>query len=475
MKMMRILSAVLAAQLLMIPVLAEEDIEVMPEETAVSNETAAPEEQEDLKEKDEAVPPKALPQMQIDNTHRYEYMDETYAEGYEPVTRGDYAVVVLPLCCDAEEKPDAVRISVGLDTMDSPFVVKNYEQTVSHGLYTDADGDAHDIYLAEFWLAMYADRVNGCYPVRLQIADGTCYTVYVNITDGIDPNAKEPEPPVTTAPEEPVILMPKLLIQNVSGQAVNAGETAELRITLKNTSHTEALLNLTLTASVPPEITLEGVSDTLYFEQIAADAEIEAIFRCRTDANLNPGVYPLTLQYDFAYHKGMPGTGTGTARIEVSQPEKMQFPDVVIPAEAVVTDKLSLHLQALNLGVSSVKNVRAELICDGLIPERTVLFGAVDGGTSQEQTLNVTVRSRSGAEPYGKTAGTLRFSYEGADGQTHEASQAFELELKSPFTERPAEPEKTDSKNWYGIMAGIGGGILLLSGVLLYRRKRGAV
>ena len=170
----------------------------------------------------------------------------------------------------------------------------------------------------------------------------------------------------------------------------------------------------------------------------------------------------------------MTGTGSGKARITVGQPVKMEFPLVAIPAEAVVSDRLELHLQALNLGTAPVSNVRAELSADGLLPEGTAFIGMVTGGTSADAVLNVQVSSKHGADPYGETNGQIIFTYTDESGADHTETQNFSITLKSPFSNHTAEPKQADSHAWVWIMAGIGGAILLLSAVLIFRRKRGA-
>ena len=449
MRFIQMIAALICACLLCIPVSAED----LPEQTDLP----------------ESVPASA-PVLLIDNAHIYANMQQSYAQGYEPLIDGDYAVIVLPLCCESAEKPDSVRVSVGLEP-GSPFVVKNYEQTVSLAVHTDTDGSAHEIYLAEFWLAMYRDRVNGCYPVMLQVADFGAYTVYVNITDGIDPNAQTAEPVQTEPKEEPVILMPKILVQSIAGGSMQAGESAELHITLKNTSRTEALQNLTLTASAAAPFSLQS-ADTLYFEQVAADAEFEAVYVCQAAPDAAAGTYTLPLQFDFAYGKGLNGAGSGNVRLSVAQPVRMEFPAVVLPSEAIVSDRLELHIQAINLGAAAAQNVRAELTCDGMIPEGTAFLGSISGGTSAESVLNVQVTSKRGAEMYGETSGQIVFTYEDASGTEQTEAQDFTLMLKSPFSGRPAEPKQASPNNWLWIMAGIGGGILLLTAYLIFRRRK---
>ena len=458
MKLLSILSALICACLLGISVSAD----TLPERTA----------------EPEPILRSASPLL-IDNAHVYAHMQQSYSQGYEPVIEGDDAVIVLPLICEDDEKPDSVRVSV-TPQPDSPFIVRSYEQTVPLALHADSDGAEHEIYLAVFRLAMHAERMNGSYPVQIFAGELGSYTVYVNITDGKDPNAQDPapepepftEPQPDPAPkEEPVVLMPKILVQNVTGGAVQAGGTAELHVILKNTSRTEALQNLTVTASAPECFSLVS-ADTLYFERVPANAEFEAVFTCQAAPDAPAGAVSMPLQFDFAYGKGMTGSGTGNAGIQIGQPVKMSFPQVVLPAEAVVSDRLELHIQALNLGVTAAQNVRAELVCDGLLPEGTAFLGAVSGGTSAETPLGVQVTAKRGAEPYGESEGQIIFTYADESGMEHTETQNFTIMLKSPFSERRAEPKQASPKYWLWIMAGIGGGILLLAAYLFYRHRK---
>ena len=456
MKLISILTALIFSCLLGFSVCAEES----------SEESSLPE-----------IIQKSAPVLLIDNAHIYEHMQQSYAQGYEPLLDGDDAVIVLPLVCEDDEKPESVRISAKV-TPDSPFIVRSYEQTVPLAVHPDSDGAEHEIYLAEFRLALRPDRMNGSYPVTLQAVEFGAYTVYVNITDGIDPNAKEetpqPEPIPESQPEpreDPVILMPKILVQNVTGGAVQAGETAELHITLKNTSRTEALQNLTVTAAAAAPMYLRS-ADTLYFERIAANAEFEAVFVCQAAPDAAAGSCMLPLQFDFAYGKGSTGSGSGNVSITVTQPVKMDFPQVILPAEAVVSDRLELHLQAINLGVTPAQNVRAELSCDGLIPEGTAFFGTVGGGTSADCVLNVQVTSRRSANPYGDTSGQIVFTYADESGTEHTETQEIAITLKSPFSERRTEPKQASPKYWLWIMAGLGGGILLPAVYLIVRHRK---
>ena len=124
-----------------------------------------------------------LCELYIDNTHIYDYMTQSYSQGYEPQISGDYAVVVLPLSYTGDLMPDKLRATVDLgDVSISPFEIKNYEQTVYPQIHKATDGSENNIFLVQFWLEMKTERINGSYPVTVTVKGEeteAVFTVYV--------------------------------------------------------------------------------------------------------------------------------------------------------------------------------------------------------------------------------------------------------------------------------------------------------
>ena len=419
-----------------------------------------------------------LCELYIDNTHVYDYMTQSYSQGYEPQISGDYAVIVLPLSCTGNLISNQLRATVDLgDVSISPFEIKNYEQTVYSGVHTASDGSQNNIFLVQFWLEMSPNRINGTYPVTVTVkGEGTeaMFTIYVNITDGIDPNTEPTEPYVEPPTDEPVILMPKLLVSSVLGNTVKAGENAEIHITIKNTSRSEGISNLTVTAASQSEfLSLKSEADTQYFEGIGVDSEFEVIYTYGIRSDAPEGQYEIPLQFDYSYAKGMTGSGTATARLYVEQSSEIEFSPVVMPSEAVVSDTLEIPVQAINLGLTSVKNVRAVLEGDGLIPQGTAFLGEIAGNSEATQTFTVQITGKSGSEPYGKTSGRVTFYYTDQMGTEHSEVQEFSMMIKSPFVDLPEVKNETEPENWIWIMAVIWLVITVLTAYFVYRlRKR---
>jgi len=137
------------------------------------------------------------------------------------------------------------------------------------------------------------------------------------------------------------------------------------------------------------------------------------------------------------------------------------------------SDTLEIPVQAINLGLTSVKNVRAVLEGDGLIPQGTAFLGEIAGNSEATQNLTVQISGKRGSEPYGKTSGKITFYYTDQMGNERSDVQEFSMMIKSPFVDLPEVKDETEPENWIWIMAVIGLVITVLTAYFVYRlRKR---
>ena len=419
--------------------------------------------------------PEAPATLSIDNQNTYAGMDKSYSEGYVPRVAGGYATVVIPLICDGELAGNKLCASVNLgDSMSMPFVCKNYEKTVS--LSSDL------LYLISFSLELKWDRVNGNYPVSVNISATDkndnpiqeTITVYIVINDGKDPNAKEEEP------EEEIVLTPKVLVQSYECTAVSedgettvikAGDKIKVRVTLINTSKTEALKNMTVTATPTSEsFILSSISDCQYIASVGAGAAFDVIYEYETKADMLAGQYNIGISYDFAYGKGMSSAGSGNARVTITQPLEMELSLTQIPSKAVISDTVSVGVQAINLSRAKAYNVRAVIEADGFSPMGTIFIGDVEGGMSAEGLGQVTVTGLTkGNFSYGQTKGTVTFYYEDADGNELTEIKSFTTTIESPFS-GDTKTEEDDPSRWWIIMTVIA--VIIVTFVIVFITKR---
>lgn len=143
--------------------------------------------------------------LAIDNENLYPGMDQPYSSGYMPAVAGGSASIVLPLVPAQELQGGSINITVDLgDASSSPFVFQNYDKTVGlkEHMVNNGAGRAKAC-LVELNLPLAEGRLSGRYPVTVsvqgQVQGGAqftqAFTLYVTVTDGIDPNAPAAQDP----------------------------------------------------------------------------------------------------------------------------------------------------------------------------------------------------------------------------------------------------------------------------------------
>lgn len=468
--------------------MGEPDPSVSPEPSSTPGPTPPTQDPSPLPE-----PGKAGARLQIDNKNLYENMEKTYAQGYMPTIKDCSALVVLPLLCDGELAGGSLRARAGLGE-NGPFVAKNYEKTVALAQHKVNGGKASaNGYLVDFSLQLKSDRVNGSYPVTVSVfardsAGGEVqedFTVYVTIRDGKDSNATDEPVPQPEPTPEPVVLGPKVLVkscrvfslaegadQTEALAVVNAGSKLRVSVTLANTSKTEVLENMAVTAAAPEGFALISDTDSVYIERLAAGGTVEVAYDYSVSQEVPAGQHAIALSYDFAYNKGATGSGTGTARVNISQPLEMEFSLGQMPSEAVISDTVEVNVQAINLSRAKAYNVRAVIEADGLSPSGTALIGDLEGGTSGEKPLAVAITGLTGSDfPYGQSNGTITYFYEDAEGQEYNQTSSFTVNIKSPFSEE-SKDEPENPGQWWTVMAIAGAAALSLGVALALREVR---
>lgn len=412
----------------------------------------------------------------IDSQNRYEGMERTYAEGYIPKVERGRVYLVVPLLCSGRMKDNCLRASLNLgDSEQSPFVIKNYEKNIYlEQMYVNDGSGLAESYVAAFWLELKAERYNGSYPVVVTVqgedengnAAGQEFTVYVTIADGRE---KKDE-----TDEEETHISPKVVIQSCqfSKLDIQAGDEVTAEITLVNTSAAEEVRGLVVTVGTEAEfLTLLEQSNTLYAESIPASGAFTASCRFRVNRAAPQGQYALELAMNYTDSKSNECSGEGKVMVSVAQPAQVQFDPVVIPQQVEVADTIEVSVQVMNLGRSKVYNVRAVLQADGLAPQGTLFVGDLEEGTVGNGSTQVSVGSRSGDSPYGKTEGIMTFYYEDEAGTQQTQVLPFETTIQSPFTGNE-ETKEEQTGQWWILMAVILVVLSAAAGVFILRTIR---
>ena len=314
------------------------------------------------------------------------------------------------------------------------------------------------------------------------------FTVYVTVTDGKDPNATPaPEPTPTPEPTEAPRPQPKIIVNShtVTPADVMAGGTFDLRVTLRNTSESQSVRNLTVTAKGDTtDLIPAGDTGTEYISKISSGstAEFDVEMQVRPDAKPGPQKVLLSIAYENSQATAF--TAEEEIIVQVSQPIRLEYDEPSIPESLNAGDTVSFSLNLMNMGKSTLYNVRFELQAPGLIPEGSAFIGNMESGTSQTGDVYVFVgtldRTDSpGADSegqYGPTQGSITIICEDEYGEEYTQQIDFSTVINPPVIqpavtdEEEMEEPETVSQWWISVI--IAGGIAAALAAYLYIRRK---
>ncbi len=252
---------------------------------------------------------------------------------------------------------------------------------------------------------------------------------------------------------------PKMIVQSCtsSKEDIQAGDEVTLDITLRNTSSSESVRNMTVTIGDEGEsLNLLSPTDTIYVESVPAGQTCVVSYKYKILASAAPGAYGLTVSMDYADSKAASQSASGKIRMMVVQAVKMEFDAPVLDAEVQVGDVVNVQMQAMNLGRGTVYNVRAVIEADGLVPEGTLFIGNIEAGKTASGSTKVNISGLSGANLYGRTEGTVTCYYEDENGKEYEKKMDISTTIKTPFSNKE-ETQTDDTGQWWTVMAVIAG------------------
>lgn len=441
---------------------------------------------------DEPTEP-SLPQiptvLEIDSSHIYSGMDMAYEDGYLPRISGGVMKIVLPLKCSGTLWDDKLDTSISLDTSaSSPFVVENYRKTFYLESVTPKNSsEAQEVYLVTYDIQLSDERRNGTYPVTITTfgfdASGnaitTTFTLYITITDG--KIEKIAQPVVDTPTAEPVVYISKTVLEPTTAQA---GESFTMTVTLKNSITTKYVRNMLVTVDTGNvQIDLEEDSNIFPIEKIDKGGEVELTLHFSTEPAIPSGKYPINFSFKYDSSKTLNLSSTGATVVEIQQPANMEL---VMPrfADSVsVGETVPVTFQVMNMGRSSMYNVRCVVSGYGLVPSNTGYIGTMEAGTSKNTKVElyiIALNASSGNEngpQYGNTTGTVTLIYEDETGQEYSQEATFDTTVNRPVVQLPqnnTEEEKAEQRvgSWWISVTILGGVILATVGTFLFFQKK---
>ena len=429
--------------------------------------------------------------LTIDTENIYDGMDKAYEDGYVPRTENGFMYIVLPMLSNGNIYQNRIKVSLGLGSgASSPFVMANYEKTFELETVTPKNSNEEkELFLIEFTVRLSSERINGVYPVAVNISgyddSGTpidcSYTIYVTITDGKTNQVTQPAPEVATA--EPVVYISNSVVQP---DKVMAGEEFTLTVTLKNSLATKSVKNMLVKIDTGNlHINLLENANVFQVDKIPAGGETELTFRLGSDASIPAGKYNLNFTFNYDSSKTLNLSSSGSTIVEIHQPANMELVMPRFSQSVTVGETIPLSLQVMNMGRDPMYNVRCTVSGFGFAPANTGYIGTMDAGSSATTevelyiiALNASQGNENGSQ-YGDTVGTVTLIYEDETGQEYRQETQFETTVNRPVVEvaQTASGEDADEKAagqwWISVL--ILGGVILAAGfgfVLIKRKKK---
>ena len=254
-----------------------------------------------------------------------------------------------------------------------------------------------------------------------------------------------------TPESAPVILVEKSV---VSTGTAKAGEDFDVTVTLKNTSKTKSVQNMVASITVPSaDFELKNNSNTIFIDKLGAEKTTDLSLTFHVGKSTVDGNYPIEVALSYDDSKANTLSSAGTFVVTVEQPLNVKLTMPAIAADLTAGDTVPLSFQVMNLGRSTVYNVRCDVTGDGLVQTKTAFVGNMESGSDGEGDSNIFISPMEGENQYGKTTGTVTLTYEDAFGNEHSQEFTFDTSIskKQDDSSKDGGTEKRAMQWWVSI------------------------
>ncbi|MFV0497834.1 MAG: hypothetical protein ACK5L0_06695 [Candidatus Fimivivens sp.] len=270
-----------------------------------------------------------------------------------------------------------------------------------------------------------------------------CTTAIPNTEEYTEDSEDDEDEKVADSP------VPYIIVDSYSygGNSVTAGDEFTLKLRLRNTSTTNALVNIVMNVSPMGVFSMASSSNTIFINQLQAGSIIER------EVTLKTGLTKVTddddansIDMKFTYQYAGTDVDTlesGTSNESITLP--VDFPDrfeLGIPESddgAYVGEDYYISVPMVNKGRSGVYNLTAFVRGDGIKnPGQTQYIGNLNAGTESSADFSLQY-----LEP-GDYSGEIVVTYEDANMNPKEMTSAFNVTVEDMWGGEPMEPEFPD-------------------------------
>ena len=400
----------------------------------------------------------------IDNRHRYEGMEQSFADGYQPEIRDGKLYLTVPFTASGALQNECLTVDlIFAEKENAPFVFKNYQKDVKLHSYLLQDGimmpqgtdtkgiSGNDLTATEVpggianqdGIASPADRQDAyCYTCEVPLQENATPGQYsvtvrawgytmdgerVNLDCQIFVRIPEPEPVAGSKDNgsgggagggggylggesgeaaEEILHQPKLLLEtcSLSDVSLKAGAEEPMKVQFRNRSETQTIYNLKVTASTDTKA-VQPLRNSWYFSSVAPGETVAIEDGVKVAMATEDTSAVLSFDFEYEDKKGTAVSGKESMPLLIGQPTEVELHNAAFPAVLYATDTQKFSIQALNLSRVPVYNVRIKLSGTGLFPTEDVFIGNMDAGTEGNGAMQVYVGTRT-MQAVGHDSGT---------------------------------------------------------------------
>ena len=400
----------------------------------------------------------------IDNRHRYEGMEQSFADGYQPEIRDGKLYLTVPFTASGALQNECLTVDlIFAEKENAPFVFKNYQKDVKLHSYRLLDGimtpqgtdtkgtsgnnltatevpggianqdgiaspaDQQDAYCYTCEVPLQENATPGQYSVTVRAWGYTMDGERVNLDCQIFVRVPEPEPVAGSKDNgsgggagggggysggeggeaaEEILHQPKLLLEtcSLSDVSLKAGAEEPMKVQFRNRSETQTIYNLKVTASTDTKA-VQPLRNSWYFSSIAPGEMVAIEDGVKVAMATEDTSAVLSFDFEYEDKKGTAVSGKESVPLLIGQPTEVELHNAAFPAALYATDTQEFSIQALNLSRVPVYNVRIQLSGTGLFPAEDVFIGNMDAGTEGNGVMQVYVGTKA-MQAIGDDSGT---------------------------------------------------------------------
>ena len=400
----------------------------------------------------------------IDNRHRYEGMEQSFADGYQPEIRDGKLYLTVPFTASGALQNECLTVDlIFAEKENAPFVFNNYQKDVKLHSYRLLDGimtpqgtdtkgtsgnnltatevpggianqdgiaspaDQQDAYCYTCEVPLQENATPGQYSVTVRAWGYTMDGERVNLDCQIFVRVPEPEPVAGSKDNgsgggagggggysggesgeaaEEILHQPKLLLEtcSLSDVSLKAGAEEPMKVQFRNRSETQTIYNLKVTASTDTKA-VQPLRNSWYFSSIAPGETVAIEDGVKVAMATEDTSAVLSFDFEYEDKKGTAVSGKESVPLLIGQPTAVELHNAAFPAVLYATDTQEFSIQALNLSRVPVYNVRIQLSGTGLFPAEDVFIGNMDAGTEGNGVMQVYVGTKA-MQAIGDDSGT---------------------------------------------------------------------